>query len=116
MIKEIKERLIKERDYFNPAHNDFQHGRAYQAGRTLDFIDELEQKLNLSGIGSKWPTTQGIRSVGTRYMNKSKWGNLLPLDIREAFISGAEWALSQAACDTAKGRSAEETAPAPKAD
>lgn len=77
---------------------------------------EYQPNGQLPGIGSKRPTTQGIRSVGTRYMNKSKWGNLIPLDIREAFISGAEWALSQAACDTAKGRSAEETAPAPKAD
>lgn len=59
MIDKIKEKLIADRNYFNPANNDFQNGRNYEAQRILDFIDELEQKLNLSGIGR--PASESAR-------------------------------------------------------
>ena len=74
---------------------------AYRRG-----CSDTEQKLSITSIGSKQPTTQGIRAVATRYANNFQdlhKGELTTLDLRESFISGAEWYKSFTAAGVCSG-------------
>lgn len=57
-------------------------------------------------VSGKQPTTQGIRAVATRYANNFQdlhKGELTTLDLRESFISGAEWYKSFTAAGVCSG-------------